>query len=388
MTRRLSVLHICGDYANQKLYSDLVSHLEAVGVSQFVFVPVRTPAELGINQNECLEFTRYRFSYILKPWHRIFFRTKIRTIYNDICSNLDLNSVDVVHAHFLYSDGAVALRLKKKFRIPYVVVVRNTDINLFMRFRPDLNYLCTDILRHAHRIIFITPSYRELLLQRLPCRLRAQVEAKTVIVPNGLSDFWLDNLRSTCAPTAQQIRLLYVGDFSKNKNIPNILRTAKLLIRSQDVSVSLAGSGGDGESFVDKMLASSEYPFAKRLGRIEDRQKLLSIYREHDILVMPSFRETFGIAYLEALSQGLPVIFSKGQGIDGYFSEGEIGESVDPHNIEDIQTKISSLIVRLPVLQGACANAAKKFNWREIAYTYADIYKVAAESRILKLGLK
>lgn len=377
MTEHLSVLHICGDYSNQKLYIDLVSHLDAAGIRQCIYVPVRSQAELGVNQKEGLKFAQYRYAHILKPWHRLFFRAKIRAILKDIGSNIALDEIDVVHAHFLYSDGAAALKLFQRFRIPYVVAVRNTDINYFMRLRPDLKYLCWDILRHAHRVVFVTPCYRDLLLQRLPAFLRDQVGAKSVIVPNGLSDFWLENLHTPNDSTKQNIRLLYVGDFSKNKNIPNILKAAKLLVGHQEISLSLVGSGGDGESLVDEMLASGEYPFAKRLGRIDDRQALLSIYRDHDILVMPSFRETFGIAYIEALSQGLPVIFSKGQGIDGYFSDGEIGESVDPHDVVDMQRKIESVIRRLPALREVCVKAAQKFNWREITSTFADIYQGA-----------
>lgn len=381
MTGNLSVLHICGDYANQMLYIDLVSHLDSAGIRQYIYVPVRTQAELGINQKDGLQLAKYRFAHILKPWHRIFFRTKIRALVKDLKLHASLNKIDVVHAHFLYSDGAVALALSKKFHIPYVVAVRNTDINYFMRLRPDLKYLCWEILRYAHRIVFVTPCYRELLLQRLPSPLRTQVELKSAIVPNGLADFWLENLGTPGDSLTKNIRLLYVGDFSKNKNIPNILKAIKLMVLHQAASISLVGAGGDGESVVDEMLASGEYTFAKRLGRINDRQKLLSIYRDHDMLVMPSFRETFGIAYLEALSQGLPVIFSKGQGIDGYFADGEIGYAVDPHDVVDIQRKLELVIRRLPDLRGACVGAAQKFNWHEITKTYADIYHSAAESQ-------
>ena len=39
------------------------------------------------------------------------------------------------------------------------------------------------------------------------------------------------------------------------------------------------------------------------------------IYRENDIYVMPSIIETFGLVYAEAMSQGLPVIYTRGQGL-------------------------------------------------------------------------
>jgi len=44
---------------------------------------------------------------------------------------------------------------------------------------------------------------------------------------------------------------------------------------------------------------------------------------------MPSITETFGLVYAEALSQGLPVLYTRGQGFDRQFEEGEVGYAVD-----------------------------------------------------------
>lgn len=51
---------------------------------------------------------------------------------------------------------------------------------------------------------------------------------------------------------------------------------------------------------------------------------------------MPSFTESFGLVYAEAMSQGLPVIYSKGQGFDGQFAEGVVGYHVDAHDPEEL----------------------------------------------------
>ena len=45
---------------------------------------------------------------------------------------------------------------------------------------------------------------------------------------------------------------------------------------------------------------------------------------------MTSLGESFGLTYAEAMSQGVPVIYSKGQGFDGQFKEGVVGYHVDP----------------------------------------------------------
>ena len=55
---------------------------------------------------------------------------------------------------------------------------------------------------------------------------------------------------------------------------------------------------------------------------------------------MPSFPETFGLVYVEAMSQGLPIIYTKGQGIDGYFEDGKVGYPVNTKDSNDIVKKL------------------------------------------------
>ena len=90
---------------------------------------------------------------------------------------------------------------------------------------------------------------------------------------------------------------------------------------------------------------------------------------------MPSLTETFGLVYIEALSQGLPIIYTKGQGIDGFYKEGYVGFHVDPYNVNDIVKKIimidsdydtlSDNIKKLPL---------DAFEWNNIAKRYTDYY--------------
>lgn len=46
-----------------------------------------------------------------------------------------------------------------------------------------------------------------------------------------------------------------------------------------------------------------------------DKTKIIDVYRDSDIFVMPSKFETFGLVYVEALTQGLHLIYTKGQGL-------------------------------------------------------------------------
>lgn len=374
----MNLLHINSDFANQALYNELISGLDRAGVGrQFVFAPIRSKAELGRNRNPELENTEYCYARVLRWYHRLFFRRKISTVFSKLANSVDLTRFSMVHAHFLYSDGAVALRIKEKYGTPFVVAVRNADINAFLRLRPDLFPICREVLSEASNIILISPAYSKRLMVKLPESLREKVCQKLHVVPNGVSNYWLENPPGGLSQNLERIRLLYVGDFSHNKNVPNILRAAELLSKEITVQLTLVGGGCDRLRKVQSMLDSGRYPFATFLGRIEARGELASVYRNHDIFVMPSYTETFGVAYIEALSQGLPVLHSEGEGIDGLFDAGTVSEAVNPKQPADIVHKIKILFARLATIRSLCVKQATRFDWSRIVKTYREMYNNA-----------
>lgn len=88
-----------------------------------------------------------------------------------------------------------------------------------------------------------------------------------------------------------------------------------------------------------------------------------------------SKNETFGISYIEALSRGLPLIYTKNEGVDGYFDEGLIGYSVDPLNLSEIENALMKVVERLGDLSSMSYRESKKFNWDDISKTYFTIYQ-------------
>ena len=90
---------------------------------------------------------------------------------------------------------------------------------------------------------------------------------------------------------------------------------------------------------------------------------------------MPSFTESFGLVYAEAMSQGLPVVYSAGQGFDGQFAEGEVGYRVDSHSPESVANGILKVIENYGNISPYVSQKAKKFRWDEIVQVYSDIYE-------------
>jgi glycosyltransferase involved in cell wall biosynthesis len=374
----LSVFHLCSDYARQSLYPQLLRAISAPGVRQFMYVPVRTAAELGVGRIDDDPSIAFRFEHLLRRHHKLLFRTKIRRVLADVLESTPVGEFRLVHAHFLYSDGAVALGLHRRLGLPYVVAVRNGDVHAFMRYRPDLAGIRNEVLRHACRVVFLSPAYADTVGRRLPAALRDAVAAKAMTVPNGLSPDWLDDeapADGAAAGPAAPLRLLYVGDFTPNKNIEGIVTALDLLRADRPTTLTVVGGGGDAGGRVKALLARHASDGVSCLGRVTDRVRLKALYRAHDVLVMPSFRETFGLTYIEALSQGVPVVHSRGQGVDGYFGPGTVAAAVDPADSRSIAQGIREVAARLPALKDTCRQEARRFDWRRIGSTYRDTYR-------------
>ena len=204
---------------------------------------------------------------------------------------------------------------------------------------------------------------------------------KFMSVPNGIDDFWHKNKPGVKKLNMPNLRLLFVGEFLRNKNIENIIN-ASIILRKKNIKVNLTLVGNYGTNAKKIRTITSKYKFIKIINRVNSRKELQEIYQANDIFVMPSFRETFGLVYAEALSNGLPVVCSKNQGIDGYFDDGHVGLSVNPKFPEDIARKILDIIKSYEIISRNCIISYSLFSWERIAETYYNIYKNVNYSKI------
>jgi L-malate glycosyltransferase len=370
----IHVLHICSDYSQQKLYRELILELSKKGIKQTVYVPVRSISEIGKNDITSIENVKVIYSNILSFKHRLFYHLKIKTIFADIQKQLDLNTFDIVHAHFLFSDGGVAYKIKTKYSIPYIVAIRNTDVNVFFKYMLHLRAFGRKIINASKKVVFITPAYRSLIAERYVPEKFTKKVIDASIVPNGLSSDWFEDYMFNSVQTFVPIKLLYIGDFSRNKNVIQLLNVIKKFSQKIDVELTLAGGGGNDHESVLNLLKRQEFGFAKYIGRVEGKPDMKQLYSQHHIFIMISKLETFGLVYLEAMSQGLPVIHTAGQGIDGYFENGCFAIPVNPYSERDVFNAIEMILINYEIASRESREASRCFMWDEIAIKYFNFY--------------
>ena len=362
------VLYIDGNYPLHSLHRELVSEIADLGNEVIVYVPMKGKDLIGkYNCNH--PKVKVLYSDILNSFDRIAFISKLHKLTSDIEKKVDMGNIECILAGTVYSDGGVAYLLHKKYNIPFAVAVRETDVTYHMKWRPYLNSFAKKILNDATNVIFISPSYRK-YLEKFACD-----RTKYAIIPNGVNDFWFVNnekIRTIHYP----VSLIFVGEISKRKNVTTIIAAlAKLKERGFPAILNIVGSGEEeGKCHeISKKLGVTDSVFFH--GWQNSKEDIKQFYDQADIFVMPSLRETFGTVYIEAISQGLPVIYSRGQGIDGYFEEGRIGYSCNPTDVIEIADKISIIRDRYSEISEQCIHESNIFRWGIIANQYHEVIR-------------
>jgi glycosyltransferase involved in cell wall biosynthesis len=381
----MKILYISNDYGYSKVHYNLCTHFDAAGVEQLIFVPLNIVDKNLVNSN-LIDFTtdvsRIVYYSGLKNVHRIAFGAKIKKIVTAFQKQFlhEVSSIDLIHAVTLCSDGAVAFRLWQKYKIPYIVSIRNTDINTHYKYRYWYRGLFHKILLNASAVIFISPSYQYTFLNEvLPSKIAEQIKHKATCIPNGINSHFLDS-RCMKAGLKKEINLVYVGGVNKNKNIHSVVESIRRIREEyhKNITFTVIGKGMKDNGYYPRFITRLAQKYSEWFKVLEkqDSQTLMVSLRGYDIFVMSSIHETFGLVYIEALSQGLPIIYTKGQGIDGYYKDGCVGFPVQAENVEDITKKILLVINNYPsIINNIAALDLGEFEWEAVAETYLKIYR-------------
>lgn len=314
--------------------------------------------------------------------YKVLFPYKIEQKYKALQAAVEIEKIDFIFAATLFSEGAVALKLYQEHHIPYIVVVRGSDVNFYFQKMPHLRKIGRDIVRYAHKIIFITPSFYTTSLEAPALKPVAEImKSKSVIIKNGIDDIWIDN---TYFDNSNRVAnsVLYVGNFGSNKNVMTLIQSCKLLKKTcPDLTLNLVGGGGSQEKEVLEIV-TQEKDWIHFYGPIYDKKELMKIYRQNTIFAMVSHSETFGLVYLEALSQGLPVIYTRDQGFGGLFKNNTVGYAVSPNREKEIAQKIKLALKNCDQLVNKIKQLDfEEYRWNTIAKRWiATTTDMTAES--------
>jgi glycosyltransferase involved in cell wall biosynthesis len=246
---------------------------------------------------------------------------------------------DLLHAHWLPS-GWVAARTGK----PYVVQVWGTDVELARR----APRLARGVLRGARLVIAASTALAE------SARALGAVDVR--VIPSGV------DVPPEVGAEASPPEVLYAGRLSPEKGVLELVEAA------HGMNLVVAGDG----------------PLRKRvpgaLGFVP-HDELDRLYARAAVVACPSRREGFGVACLEAMAHGRPIVATNIGGLRDLVVDGETGLVVPPRDPAALRTALEQLLAdpKLRKRLGAAGRerARVRFSWNAVTSAVVAAYTEA-----------
>lgn len=147
------------------------------------------------------------------------------------------------------------------------------------------------------------------------------------------------NIREELQIPRDSFLVLSVGELNENKNQQTIIRAISIL-HDAKVHYILCGKG-DQFPALEKM--ASDLGLEQNVHFLGYRKDVVDICSQSDVFVMPSRREGLGLAALEAMYCGLPLITSRTRGFEDFMEEGKTGYLCDSEDADAFAGKIRKL---------------------------------------------
>jgi D-inositol-3-phosphate glycosyltransferase len=289
---------------------------------------------------------------------------------------------DAVHSHYWLS-GVVAMRLACHWNIPHITMFHTLG-RLKQLANPDEPEpilrleMEQRLIHHVDRIIASTTDERLQMMQY--CGIGA---GHIEVIPCGV------NLRHFAPHNQQQARqqlglkidrpvLLFAGRLDPFKG-PDILLNAAALMQ-EDAQIVIAGGQATGDKDVQQLQC-----LAHRLG-IKDRVHFLGarprqdmpiLYSAADITVVPSYHESFGLAAVESLACGTPVVATRAGGLLTVVRHGETGFLVSRRPdafAEHLDTLLGNREL-MAHMRNRARLSVLQFGWKRVADQIQQVYE-------------
>jgi len=317
-------------------------------------------------------------------------------LYRYIKNRISMDKVDIIHHVLPFGYKATfnfAYRLARKYNKPFVIGPLQSPLLFFghdayegISFAKKAILQDIDILRRiASPFLFVlfkkTIENATLLVVTTLFTKKLYEpyakESRITVIPFGI-DTNIIKVKNY-SNSGEKVSIVYSGALIYRKGVHYLLIAfSKIIKQHPNVELHIYGDGPQKQYL--KQLASylgiSNKVFFHGL---LPRQKLLNEYSKHDIYVHPSLSESFGVAVLEAMAAGLPVVAFNIPNLNEIVTHNKVGLLAVPHDINDLANKISILIENEELRKKFGQNARKKvletYDWNVISQRYITIYR-------------
>ena len=285
--------------------------------------------------------------------------------------------LDVLHVHYAIPHASAAFMAKQILaaqgvHIPYVTTLHGTDITLVGR-DPSFEPVITFCMNESDAITAVSESLREDTYKHF------NATKDILVIPNFVHP------RSKTIHNIQEIRRRYANDnepimchisnFRKVKRVDDVLKMFDKVNQKIPSKLLMVGDGPERFGLEELCAQLGLCDRVVFIGKVRETQEVLEI---SDLFVLPSETESFGLAALEAMAMGVPVISSNTGGIPEVNINGETGFMSDVGDVEDMAKNAIYILEDEDRKKNFGENAlarSKVFDIDTVVRQYEDLYK-------------
>lgn len=296
--------------------------------------------------------------------------------------------LDLLHVHYAIPHASAAYMAKQILKshginIPVVTTLHGTDITLVGK---DASYepVVTFSINQSDGVTAVSEDLRK------ETYLHFKITNEIEVIPNfiDLAKFKKqkkDHFKKAICPNDEML-IVHTSNFRKVKRIGDVIKVFNNIHKEIPAKLLMIGDGPERSPAEEQCRELGISHDVRFLGKLEAVEEVLSVA---DLFLMPSEKESFGLAALEAMACEVPVISSNTGGIPELNINGVTGFMSNIGDVENM-TKNALIILdkkNLPTFKDNALKRAKEFDIGRILPLYEAYYQKVMEKASSKVSV-
>jgi N-acetyl-alpha-D-glucosaminyl L-malate synthase BshA len=284
--------------------------------------------------------------------------------------------LDVLHVHYAIPHATTAWLAREMLGAAHplkvITTLHGTDITLVGQ-EESFHAITKFSIERSDAVTAVSEFLKEETVRTFGC-----TQCRISVIPNfvNLNEYKPVDVRQRegiCPPEHKLIT--HVSNFREVKRVKDVVRVFARIRRTMAATLVMIGDGperDDAEREARELSVAADVRF---LGRIDTVAPLL---QQSDLFVLPTQSESFGLAALEAMACGVPVVGSRAGGLPEVIEDGVSGILEPPGSVEAMGRRAAELLrdpARHRAMAAAAAQRARHYDADRIVPMYESLYR-------------
>ncbi len=285
--------------------------------------------------------------------------------------------LELMHVHYAIPHATTAWLAKQMLKherdLKVVTTLHGTDITLVGQ-DPSYFTITRFSIEQSDAVTAVSQYLRDETYRAFAC-----VGCDVIVIPNFVSsqDYYPasdDRCRRALAPASHKT-LVHVSNFRPVKRLVDVVRIFAAVRKALPATLVLVGDGPDrdvAQAEVDRLGLKNSVRFLGKVDNVAD------VLRGSDLFLLPSQTESFGLAALEAMACGVPVLASRVGGIPEVVVDGETGALAPVGAVDEMTERALAILTDQQAHERMKRNAvarALEFSVERVVPRYEQLYE-------------